>query len=81
MAGDVEVILLLEAPADSAAERAKLEKERSKLSADREYLSKKLANPQYQEKAKPAALEKDRARLAEVEAALARLETALSRLN
>ncbi len=80
MAGDIEVILVLEAPADSSAERAKLEKERTKLTADREYLAKKLANPQYQEKAPAAVLEKDRARLAEIESALTRLQTALDRL-
>jgi len=81
LAGDVEVILILEAPADSGAERAKLEKDRAKLDKDREHLAKKLTNPQFLERAPAAILEKDRARLAELESALARLDIALARLN
>jgi valyl-tRNA synthetase len=81
LAGDVEVILVLEAPADSAAERAKLEKDRAKLDKDRDHLARKLANPQFLERAPAAVLEKDRARLAEIETALARLDATLSGLN
>jgi valyl-tRNA synthetase len=81
MAGDVEVLLVVEVKADSGAERAKLEKDRATLSKDRDYLAKKLANPQFVEKAPRAVLDKDRARLTEIEAALARVEGALSRLN
>jgi valyl-tRNA synthetase len=81
LAGDVEVILQLEAPADSAAERSKLEKERAKLDKDRDHLAKKLANPQFLERAPAAVLEKDRARLAEIEAALTRLDATLKGLS
>ena len=81
LAGDVEVMLLLEATVDTAAERAKLEKERSKLQSDQAFLAKKLANPQFIERAPAAVLEKDRARLAELEAALHRLDGALQRLG
>jgi valyl-tRNA synthetase len=81
LAGDVEVVLVLEAPADSAAERAKLEKDRVKLDKDRDHLAKKLANPQFLERAPAVVLDKDRARLAEIEAALTRLDAALARLN
>jgi len=81
LAGDVEVILVLEAPADSAAERAKLEKDRAKLDKDRDHLAKKLANPQFLERAPAAVLEKDRARLAEIETALARLDATLKALS
>jgi valyl-tRNA synthetase len=81
LAGDVEVILVLEAPADSAAERAKLEKDRAKLDKDRDHLAKKLANPQFLERAPAAVLEKDRARLAEIETALARLDATLKGLS
>jgi valyl-tRNA synthetase len=81
MAGDVEVLLVLELKAaDPGAERSKLEKERDKLTADRDYLRKKLGNPQFIAKAPPAVLDKDKARLAEIEAALAKLESALTRL-
>ena len=81
LAGDVEVVLVLAAPADSAAERAKLDKERAKLDKDRDHLAKKLANPQFLERAPAAVLEKDRARLAEIESALTRLDAALARLG
>jgi valyl-tRNA synthetase len=81
MAGDVEVILVLEGTGDASAERAKLEKERTKLAGDRDYLARKLDNPQFIAKAPAAVLEKDRARLQEMEAALQRLTTALERLG
>jgi valyl-tRNA synthetase len=86
VAGEVEVTLILEEAAGAvpgaaaAAERAKLDKERDKLAADRDFISKKLGNPQFVERAKPEVIEKDRAKLAEVEAALARLDAALARL-
>jgi valyl-tRNA synthetase len=82
MAGDVEVLLVAEAKAaaDPGAERAKLEKEKGKLASDRDHLAKKLANPQFLERAPAAVLDKDRARLAELEAALAKIEAALARL-
>jgi valyl-tRNA synthetase len=80
MTGDVEVLLVLEAKADPGAERAKLEKDRAKLAVDRDHLKKKLANPQFVEKAPAAVLDKDRGRLAEIEAALAKVESALARL-
>jgi hypothetical protein len=60
----------------AAAEKAKLQKERGKLAADRDFFSKKLNNPQFVERAKPEVIEKDRAKLAELEAALARLDAA-----
>ncbi len=80
VAGDVEVSLSLEGLADTgAAERAKLEKERGKLVSDRDFINKKLGNPQFVERAKPEVIEKDKARLAEIESALARIDAALAR--
>jgi valyl-tRNA synthetase len=82
VAGEVEVALLLEGlGGDVAAERAKLVKEAEKLRADRDFFAKKLGNPQFVARARPEAIEKDRARMAEAEAALARLEAAISRLG
>jgi valyl-tRNA synthetase len=72
---------VLDTPADSVAERGKLDKERAKLDKDRDHLAQKLANPQFLERAPAAVLEKDRARLAEIESAIARLNTALARLG
>jgi valyl-tRNA synthetase len=81
LAGDVEVIIELEAPADSAAERAKLEKDRAKLDKDRDHLAKKLANPQFLERAPAAVLEKDRSRMAELETAITHLDATLKGLS
>ena len=82
MAGDVEVLLVAAAKiADTGAERAKLEKDRATLAKDREFIAKKLANPQFIERAPQAVLDKDRGRLAEIEAALANVEAALARLS
>jgi valyl-tRNA synthetase len=81
MAGDIEVLLVAEVKvADTGAERAKLEKDRAALIKDRDFMAKKLSNPQFLEKAPRAILDKDRARLAEFEAALAKVESALTRL-
>ena len=80
MAGDVEVLLVAAAKiADTGAERAKLEKDRATLAKDREFIAKKLANPQFIERAPQAVLDKDRGRLAEIEAALSNVEAALAR--
>jgi valyl-tRNA synthetase len=81
VSGEVEVTLILDATGSGGeAERTKLQKERDKLTADREFYSRKLSNPSFVARAKPEAIEKDRARLAEVEAAIARVESALVRL-
>ena len=81
LAGDVEVMVPLEGFVDPAAERGKLEKELVKLKSDRDYLAKKLANPKFVERAPLEVLDKDRARLAELNAALDKIELALLRLG
>jgi len=81
MSGDIEVLLVLETKTDTGAERAKLEKDLANLGKDRDHLTKKLANPQFIEKAPRAILDKDRARLTEIESALANVEAALARLD
>jgi valyl-tRNA synthetase len=81
MAGDVEVMIPLEGLVDSQAERAKLEKDRAKLERDRVHLQKKLDDPNFVNRAPPEVLEKDRARLAEIEAAIAKIDLALLRLT
>ncbi|HSS38905.1 MAG TPA: valine--tRNA ligase [Polyangia bacterium] len=81
MAGDVEVIVPLEGLIDNAAEKVKLEKQRDKLGRDRDHMRKKLDDPNFTSRAPLEVLDKDRARLAELEAALARIELALTRLK
>ncbi|HEY2902170.1 MAG TPA: valine--tRNA ligase [Polyangia bacterium] len=81
LAGDVEVMVPLDGLIDTGAEKQKLEKDRAKLVSDRDYLAKKLTNPKFVERAPAEVLDKDRAKLAELETALQRLDTALSRLQ
>jgi valyl-tRNA synthetase len=81
LAGDVEVMVPLEGVVDASEEKAKLTKERAKLVSDRDYLIKKLANPQFVEKAPAEVLERSRGKLAEVETALAKLDEAIVRIG
>jgi valyl-tRNA synthetase len=81
MAGDVEVMVPLEGLTDPEAEREKLEKDLAKARTDRDYLAKKLQNPKFVERAPIEVLDKDRARLAELNTAVDKLEIALGRLG
>jgi valyl-tRNA synthetase len=65
---------------DVAAERARLEKAMGKLEKERRQIEGKLGNEKFLEKAPDAEVEKQRERLAAVEAERARLEAALSRI-
>ena len=49
--------------------------------SDRDWLAKKLGNPKFIANAKPDAVEKDRAKLLELNAALVQLEAAIVRLS
>jgi len=75
------VVVPLEGLVDPEIERAKLAKERAALVSDRDYLAKKLANPRFVANARAEAVEKDRAKLLELDAALIRLEAAIERLG
>ena len=76
-----EVYTVLSGLVDFAAERARLEKEQKKLAADAAKFSKKLSNPGFLAKAAPEVVEKDRAKLADIEDTLARIEAQLSELS
>jgi valyl-tRNA synthetase len=84
MAGDVEVMVPLDGIVDTGAEvekeRERLNKERAKQEKERVYLVQKLGNQVFLARAPLEVLEKDKARLAEVEAALAKIDVALARL-
>jgi valyl-tRNA synthetase len=80
MAADVEVVVPLMGLVDPAAEKAKLLGEREKLASDQAWLAKKLDNQKYVVHAKPEAVEKDRAKLIELQAAVVRLDAAIERL-
>jgi len=81
MAGDVEVMVPLEGLVNTKSEIEKLEKELAKLKSDHDHLKKKLENPKFLERAPLEVLDKDRARLAELDGNMAKIELALSRLK
>jgi valyl-tRNA synthetase len=62
---------------DIAAEKARLAKERGKLEAELEGASKKLANPNFVERAKPEVVAETRSRIAELEARLRKIDETL----
>jgi valyl-tRNA synthetase len=81
MAGDVEVMVPLDGIVNPGDEREKLDKDLAKLVNDRDYLAKKLSNPKFVERAPIEVLDKDRAKLAELNAAIDKLQAALMRLG
>jgi len=81
MAGDVEVMVPLEGLVDTKAELDKLQKDKLKLQKDIDYLKRKLADPNFLSRAPLDVLDKDKAKLAELEAALTKLLTAIDRLK
>ena len=66
---------------DLTAERVRLAKEIAAFESDIGHVMKKLGNPNFVERAAPAVIEEQRAKLAEAEAGKARLEAALGRLE
>jgi valyl-tRNA synthetase len=66
---------------DVAAEKTRLTKERSKLEAELDGLSRKLGNAQFVERAKPEVVAQHRDRAAEVEAQLRKVEGTLKELG
>jgi valyl-tRNA synthetase len=60
-----ELYLPLEGLVDPAAEKARLEKENARISAEIDKVQQKLDNPQFVQKVPPAVLEEHRKRLAE----------------
>src|SRR4051812_10098627 len=81
MAGDVEVMVPLEGLVDPKVEMAKLQKDKLKADSDIAYLKRKLADPNYLSRAPAEVVDKDKAKLAELEAALAKLVVAVDRLK
>jgi valyl-tRNA synthetase len=81
MAGDVEVMVPLEGLVDPKVEMSKLQKDKLKADSDIAYLKRKLADPNYLSRAPAEVVDKDKAKLAELEAALAKLVVAIDRLK
>ncbi len=76
----LEVVLPLDGLIDVEKERAKLEKQRDTAQKDFDKMSAKLQNPAFVERAPAAVLEKDRARVAELESQIAKLSERLATL-
>ncbi len=76
----LEVVLPLDGLIDVEKERAKLEKQRDAAQKDFDKMSAKLSNPAFVERAPAAVLEKDRARVSELESQIAKLTERLSAL-
>jgi valyl-tRNA synthetase len=74
------VALSLAGIIDLTAERARLMKEVAAFDSDIGHVMKKLGNPNFVERAAPAIIDEQRAKLAEAEAGKVRLEAALGRL-
>ena len=81
MAGGMECYLPLAGMVDLDAERARLAKEIAEAQGRGRARRGRLANPAYVDKAPAAVVEKDRARLAELNDRLARLEERLRGLG
>ncbi|GIX30422.1 MAG: valine--tRNA ligase [Porticoccaceae bacterium] len=74
LVGELEILLPLAGAIDREAELSRLGKEIDKLRREAERSRGKLANEAFVAKAPPAVVEKERAKLAELDAALKRLE-------
>ena len=80
VSGGSAAALSLAGVIDVTAELARLSKEIAAADSDIGHVMKKLGNPNFVERAAPAVIEEQRAKLAEAEATKARLESALGRL-
>jgi len=81
MVGTVKTYVLLEGTVDVEAERARLEKEMKKLDKDLAFISKKLGNQDFMEKASSAVVEKEENKFKNLKEKSGVLEDALGRLR
>jgi valyl-tRNA synthetase len=78
---EVEIFLPLEGLIDTERETARLQKEIENLQKELAIVEKKLLNPQFVEKAQPAAVEKVRVKHAEIQSSIEKLSTRLRELS
>ena len=78
---DATLVLPLAGVIDVGAERKRIEKEVGRLAADIDKIGRKLANADFVAKADPEAVEEQRIRLADAEAARSRLTASLALLG
>jgi valyl-tRNA synthetase len=81
VAGEAQVCVKLSGAIDPAAEEARLQKELAKIDKERAGLSGRLANKSFVERAPAEVVEKDRARLAELDEKIAKVNASMERLK
>ncbi|WP_426028551.1 valine--tRNA ligase [Brevundimonas sp. TWP2-3-4b2] len=81
VSGGATAALSLAGIIDVAAERTRLTREIAAFDSDIGHVNKKLGNPNFVERAAPAVIEEQRAKLAEAEAGKLKLQAALVRLD
>ncbi|MBO4364860.1 MAG: valine--tRNA ligase, partial [Eggerthellaceae bacterium] len=81
LSSGMEIYVPLSGLVDFDAERTRLRKECKGLEADVAKFSKKLSNPGFLSKAAPEIIEKDRAKLADLEAKLGRVKAQLAEIE
>ncbi len=81
VSGGATAALSLAGIIDVAAERTRLTREIAAFDSDIGHVNKKLGNPNFVERAAPAVIEEQRAKLAEAEAGKVKLQAALVRLD
>ena len=81
LSSGLEIYVPLSGLVDFDAERARLHKELKGLESDVIKFSKKLSNPGFLAKAAQEIIEKDRARLADLEAKLSRVKSQLAEIE
>ena len=78
--GELKIYIPMEGLIDKEAEKERLTRELEKSRKDLGRCEAKLGNPSFVEKAPAAVVEKERARVVDLQAAIARLNEQLSRL-
>ena len=81
LAGSIKIFVLLAGIVDISGEKARLEKELSKISKDLEKSSKKLANRDFRDKAAPEIIQKEEEKLKDLQKKFATMEGALKKLK
>ncbi len=81
LVGEMKILIPLAGLIDKDAEGSRLEKEIGKLSGEVERIGKKLANPNFVDKAPDAVVQKERQKLNDAEKAVANLQAQLEKIR
>ncbi len=81
LVGEMELLIPMAGLIDVAAEKSRVNKEIEKLSKDKDRVAGKLSNSNFVDKAPQAVVDKEKAKLAELESTLAKLEQQIKQLD